>query len=57
MRNGGWQDVRISGGSTAGVEAPHCADGVSSALMAPRNFTLNSEYLIVKEEHNDAHSA
>ena len=51
------QDVRITGGSTPGVETPHCADGVSLALMAPRNFTLNTEYLIVKQDHYDAHAA
>ena len=41
--------VRITEASTPGVEAPHCADGVSLALMTSRNFTLNTEYLIVKE--------
>ena len=40
-------------GSAPGVEAPHCDDGVSLAIMTPRNFTLYTESdLFLQQAHN-----
>ena len=40
-------------GSAPGVEAPHCDDGVSLAIMTPQNFTLYTESdLFLQQAHN-----